>query len=156
MANSLASLRDRFGTGRLGLAVISLGVRTVAPYFGTVRPWFTRFDPGHVVATMRKRRGVTNHLGTVHAIAMCNMAELVGGTCTDLLVPSHLRWIPVGMEVAYLKMAKTDLTATCRVDDTAPFETPGDVVTPVEVHDTAGQLVFTAKIRMRVSERRTT
>jgi len=102
---------------------------------------------------MRKRRRVTNHIGTVHAIAMCNMAELVGGTCTDLLVPDHLRWIPVGMEVQYVSLAKTSLTATCDVDDPASFSEPGDVIAPVTVTDESGKTVFEAQIRMRISER---
>ncbi|MCB9663623.1 MAG: DUF4442 domain-containing protein [Alphaproteobacteria bacterium] len=151
MPRPLPAARARLGTGRLALWLLSVAVCRAAPYFSTIRPRFTRFDPGHVVAVVPKRRAVTNHLGTVHAIAMCNAAELVGGTCTDLLVPDELRWLPVGMEVEYLKLAKTTLTATCRIDDPAPFRTEGDVEVPVDVTDTAGVVVFRARIRMRVS-----
>jgi hypothetical protein len=58
---------------------------------------------------MKKRRSVQNHIQTVHAIAMCKAAELAGGTCLDVSLTSSMRWIPVGMEVQYLTMAKTDL-----------------------------------------------
>lgn len=34
---------------------------------------------------------------------MCNMAELAGGTMTEVTVPSTHRWIPKGMTVEYLK-----------------------------------------------------
>jgi len=54
---------------------------------------------------------VLNHIGTVHAIAMCNMAELAGGTMTEVTVPATHRWIPKGMTVEYLKKAETDLIA---------------------------------------------
>lgn len=50
-----------------------------------------------------------NHIGTVHAIAMCNMAELAGGTMTEVTVPSTHRWIPKGMTVEYLKRQKQTL-----------------------------------------------
>lgn len=42
---------------------------------------------------------------------MCNMAELAGGTMTEVTVPSTHRWIPKGMTVEYLKKAETDLIA---------------------------------------------
>ena len=58
------------------------------------------------VVFMKKRRAVTNHLKTVHAIAMCNMAELAGGLMTEVSLPQGKRWIPSGMTVKYLKRLK--------------------------------------------------
>ncbi len=52
-----------------------------------------------------------NHIGTVHAIAMCNMAELAGGTMTEVTVPSTHRGFPKAWTVEYLKKAETDLIA---------------------------------------------
>ena len=46
-----------------------------------------------------------NHLGTVHAIALCNLAELSAGVMTDAAIPPDMRWIPKGMSVDYLKKA---------------------------------------------------
>jgi acyl-coenzyme A thioesterase PaaI-like protein len=154
MTSPLVRARNTLGTSRPALWALSQGVCFMAPYFRTIRPRFTTLEPGHVSARMRKRRRVTNHIGTVHAIAMCNMAELVGGVATDLLVPDHLRWIPVGMEVSYVALAKTDLSAACRVADRGAFTTPGDVVTHVVVIDTSGKTVFEAQICMRISERK--
>lgn len=151
MSRPLPNARKRFGSSPIALFGYSQAVRFAAPYFKTIKARFTRFDPGHVHAIVPKRRAVTNHIGTVHAIAMCNAAELVGGTCTDLLVPSDMRWIPVGMKVQYLKLAKTNLTAKCDIEDPTPFSQEGDVEVPVEVVDTKGVTVFAAQITMRVS-----
>ena len=95
------------------------------------------------------RREVTNHLGTVHAIAMCNMAELVAGTMTDASIPAGCRWIPKAMSVQYLAKAKTDLRAVAD-GSSVDFSQPGDVVVPVDVFDTDGQKVFSARITMNV------
>ena len=46
-----------------------------------------------------------NHIGTVHAIALCNLAELSAGVMTDATIPASMRWIPKGMTVEYLKKA---------------------------------------------------
>lgn len=43
---------------------------------------------------------------------MCNMAELAGGTMTEVTVPSTHRWIPKGMTVEYLK-GRNRLNCSC-------------------------------------------
>ena len=137
----------------MGRWAIAKALSLMAPYFLTIRPSLSHLEPGHVEVRIRKRWGVTNHLGTVHAIAMCNLAELAAGTCCELTIPDHLRWIPVGMTVSYLKLAKTDLHGRC-VFDPELLTTTGDKEIPVDVFDTSGVCVFTARIMMRVSERK--
>jgi acyl-coenzyme A thioesterase PaaI-like protein len=51
-----------------------------ASYFSRVRPAFVELRPGYCEVRAKKRRRVLNHIGTVDAIAMCNMAELTGGS----------------------------------------------------------------------------
>ena len=153
--NALVQARNKLGDSKPALWAISTAVCWKARYFRTIRPTFTRFDPGHVEATIPLRTSVTNHIGSVHAIAMCNAAELVGGTAMELSVHRDLRWIPVGMEVEYLKIARTDLRAVCKLD-TYDWTEPQDVISPVEVFDANDQLVFRAKIRMRLSARKST
>ncbi|HEX5373446.1 MAG TPA: hotdog fold domain-containing protein [Aquabacterium sp.] len=121
----------------------------VAPYFSTIHPLVTVLRPGYAEATVPLRREVTNHLGTMHAIALCNAAELVGGTMTDASVPTGWRWIPKGMTVEYLAKVKTDIRAVA--DGSAiDWHQTGDVVVPVEAFDASGQKVFTARITMNV------
>lgn len=76
-----------------------------APFFSSISPRFEALRPGYSEVSIRKRRKVLNHIGTVHAIAMCNMAELAGGTMTDVTIPTTHRWIPKGMTVEYLQKA---------------------------------------------------
>src|SRR6185312_12677324 len=65
-------------------------------------PRFVALAPGRCEIAIRDRRRVHNHIGTVHAIALCNLAELSGGMLTDDSIPDSLRWIPRGMTVEYL------------------------------------------------------
>ena len=62
-----------------------------APYFGSIRPAFVQLRPAYCEVRIRKRRAVLNHLGSVHAIAMCNMAELAGGVMTEVTIPASHR-----------------------------------------------------------------
>ena len=121
-----------------------------APYFGSIRPVFDVLEPGRASARMRKRRAVTNHIGTVHAIAMANLCEFVAGTMTEVSVPASMRWIPRGMQIHYLDKAKTNISATA----TFPEIKEGvaqDVVVPVVVTDNEGKVVVRADITMYVS-----
>lgn len=125
-----------------------------APYFGSIRPTITRLEPGRCEATIADRRRVHNHIGTVHAIALCNLAELCAGVMTDASLPSGMRWIPKGMTVRYLKKASGRMHAVAT--PTIPLETREagyDLPVLVEVRDRNSETVFDAEITMWLSPR---
>lgn len=121
----------------------------MAPFFSTISPQFIDLRPGHSEAKVIKCRALENHLGTVHAIVMCNAAELVAGTLTDATVTPGFRWIPKGMTVEYLAKAKTDIRAVASAEG-IDFSTPGDKVVVVDIFDTHDTKVFRAEITMDV------
>ena len=137
----------------MGQMIFSRLVCFNAPYFGSIRPRFQELTPGRCRIRMKKRRSVTNHIGSVHAIAMCNLAELAAGTMVEVSLPKTMRWIPKGMTVAYEAIARTDLTADCEID-LSRLDTPGECPIRVAVRDTAGQTVFTADISMYLSPKK--
>ncbi len=139
-----------FGKNAFGRWLVTKMICLKAPYFNSIKPIFKQVQAGQVVVSFKKRRRVQNHLKTVHAIAMCNAAELAGGVCLDVSLSANMRWIPVGMTVQYLKLAKTDLRAVCKIDD-YQWVDDQDVIMPVSVFDEAGEEVFHADITMRIS-----
>ncbi|NRA65195.1 MAG: DUF4442 domain-containing protein [Pseudobacteriovorax sp.] len=135
-----------------GKVVFSQLVCQKAPYFRTIHPRFETLEPGSCTVSMKKRRSVCNHLGTVHAIAMCNMAELAAGTMTDVTVPSSHRWIPKSMSVEYLKKATTDLKATATLTESPKFTQDKEIaVVDVSIASSDQTVVMTAKIDMHIS-----
>ncbi|MFC5569767.1 hotdog fold domain-containing protein [Lysobacter yangpyeongensis] len=125
-----------------------------APYFATIAPRFVALEPGHCEVRIRDRRRVHNHIGTVHAIALCNLAELSAGVMTEASLPASMRWIPKGMTVEYLKKAKGPMHAVASPD--IPIsETASDYDLPVTVtvRDQRGDDVFRARITMWLSPR---
>lgn len=137
----------------LGRWLFSQGVGWRAPYFASIRPYVAEYRRGQVEVRMADRRAVHNHIGTVHAIALCNLAELCGGLVIDSLMPADLRWIPQGMQVRYRARARGPLSGQCQLDAAAIHD--GSVVVPVRVFDAAGGLVFEADIDFHVSRRKT-
>lgn len=132
-----------------GSAQFSKMVCQMAPYFGTIEPEVVGLRPGRAEAKVGFRRDITNHIGTIHAIALCNAAELVAGLMTQVSIPDGMRWIPSAMTVEYLAKAKTDVTAVA--DGSAvDWQSEGDKIVPVEITDSEGQTVFTARITMNL------
>ena len=125
-----------------------------APYFSSIRPKFDELAPNYCQVSMSKSRHVLNHLSTIHAIAMCNMAELAGGAMTEVTVPATHRWIPNGMTVKYLKKATTDLVAVATPNSELDLSQPSEYSVNVVVTDTQQDVVFTACITMWVSAKK--
>ncbi|WP_426358077.1 hotdog fold domain-containing protein [Pseudocolwellia sp. HL-MZ19] len=143
-----------FGNFALGRWFVGKALCFTVPYFGTIKPKLIIVKPGHIELTIKKRRAVHNHLKSVHAIAMCNAAELSAGVLIDISLTSDFRWIPIGMTVQYLKIAKTDLRIICKVGD-YHWNEAQDVILPVDVYDTNHNKVFHADITMRITPRLT-
>jgi len=133
----------------MGNDAFSKAVTHIAPYFSTIEPTFSALRPGYAEVTFANRREVHNHIGTVHAIALCNAAELAAGTMTTVSIPEGRQWIPVGMNVQYLAKAKTDMRIVA--DGTSVnWDAPGNVDVPVNAFDTEGKHVFAATITMNL------
>jgi len=122
-----------------------------APFFKTIRPQIEELRPNFIKVSMKKRKAILNHIQTVHAIAMCNICEYAMGICAEVSIPNHRRWIPMGMEVAYLKKATTNLTATC--DLSKVDWTPSEVPCFVSVKNIKGVEVMTATITLKITDK---
>lgn len=153
MTNTYAmwrKLAGKPGGRRLFSAAMCLRV----PYFGTVLPTVGDLRPGYCAVSAPKWWGVHNHLGTFHAIAACNLAEIAMGMLAEATVPPTHRWIPKGMTVSYLAKAGTRLTAVAALPDPPEFGAEGvDVEVPVTVSDSRGTPVVTGAIVIRVTPR---
>ena len=155
MSTPLLSMYRRITRWPAGHWLFSRAVCLTAPYFSTIAPRFSSLEPGRCEVRIRDRRRVHNHIGTVHAIALCNLAELAAGVMTDASLPASTRWIPKGMTVEYLKKAKGTLHGVATPDQPLVESDRGyDLPVSVVVTDGAGEAVFRARIDMWVSPKR--
>ena len=155
MANRVLALYRKLQRWPAGAWLFSRAVCFKAPYFATIHPRFELLEPGRCEATIPDRRSMHNHIGTVHAIALCNLAELCAGVMTDASLPADMRWIPKGMTVSYLKKAKGRLRGVATPDIPIVSAAEGyDLPVNVDVTDAAGDKVFNARILMWMSPKR--
>ena len=153
MINTYALYR-RLSAYPQGSRMFSLVFEQAAPYFRTARPRFVSLAPNRAELTLKKRRRVQNHIGTVHVIAICNGLEAAMGALAEASIPASRRWIPRGMEVEYTAKATSDITCVAETDP-ADWERAGEVEIPVRVTATRddGKPVVQGIIRLWVTDK---
>jgi acyl-coenzyme A thioesterase PaaI-like protein len=136
-----------------GKRLFSIAFAQRAPYFASIRPRFVEIRPNRAELVIPKRRGVHNHLGTVHAIALCNGLEAAMGALAEVTIPADRRWIPKGMEVSYTAKATSDITCIAETDPAG--WTGDDPDLPVRVRGVRedGTVVVEGVIRLWVTEK---
>ena len=138
----------------VGARLFSFAFARKAPYFSSVRPRFTVIEPNHAELVVPDRRRVHNHLGTVHAIALCNGLEAAMGALAEATIPSSRRWIPKGMTVSYTAKAVGDITCIAETDAEQWTSSEPDMPVRVRGVDPDGTLVIEGVINLWVTEKK--
>ena len=123
-----------------------------APYFASIKPRIEALEPNFCQLTFKKRRAVQNHIGTVHAIAVCNGMEMAMGALAEASIPKHLRWLPKGMKVDYL--AKTNSDVTVEAKASSDTWQPGNQPIAVEARRDDGTVVAKGHITIYISAKK--
>jgi acyl-coenzyme A thioesterase PaaI-like protein len=119
------------------------------PYSGSVGPRIRVLEPGHAVVEIRDRRSNRNHLRSVHAIALMNLAEITSGLAMMAGLPPTVRGIVTTLSMTYHKKARGTIRAVAHVAVPNAGE-PCDFDVTAECFDPDGALVATGNVRWRL------
>jgi acyl-coenzyme A thioesterase PaaI-like protein len=114
-----------------------------------VGPRVRVLEPGHAVVEIHGRRANRNHLGSVHAIALMNLAEITSGLAMMAGLPPTVRGIVTTLSMTYHKKARGTIRGVAHVTvPTVSADRDFDVV--AELFDRDGTLVATGNVRWRL------
>lgn len=132
-----------------GKALFSRLLGRMAPYSGSIAATVVSLRPGRAEVHMADRPRLRNHLESLHAVALVNLAELAGNLALAYSLPDDARFIVSGIEIEYLKKARGEIVAIgeCRVPRSNARATY-DVT--VSLRDAGGAEVATALLRSLV------
>ncbi len=135
-----------------GRTLFAWAFGAMVPYSGALGARVESLEPGHVRVRLRERRGVRNHLNSVHALALANLGEMASGLAMTTALPPGIRSIVTNLSIEYRKKARGLLTAESRV--TVPEVRGEDVEHDVtaEIRDEANEVVAVVTVRWRLGE----
>jgi uncharacterized protein (TIGR00369 family) len=129
--------------------VFSFLLGRMTPYSGSIGARVAELAPGLCRVTLRDRRRVRNHLGSIHAIALANLAEMASGLAVLVGLPAGVQGIVTGFSITYLKKARGLLTAECRAES-LNVTSEQEYEAAVAVMDAQNDVVARATARWRL------
>src|SRR4051812_36291381 len=82
-----------------GRALFSASIGLVAPYSGSIGARIEDLGPGSSRIRLKDARRIRNHLSSVHAAALANLAELTGSLALLASLPPASRMIVKSLHV---------------------------------------------------------
>lgn len=104
---------NQFSSTALGRTVFNKLFGYYVPYSGSVYPEILELRPGFCRIQIKDRRKIRNHLNSIHAAALMNVAEAASGLAFICGLPKDARGIVTEFKVQYKKKARGTLTAEC-------------------------------------------
>jgi uncharacterized protein (TIGR00369 family) len=124
----------------------------VVPYTGALGARVVELESGRSQCVLQDRRGVRNHLNSIHAVALANLAELCSGSAMLSALPAGARGIVTRLEIDYQKKARGTLTARSLVV-LPELQGTTEVYPEAEIVDAQGDVVARARVTWKVEFR---
>src|SRR5690606_30034113 len=117
------------------------------------KPRIRVLEPGHAEVEIPDIRANRQHLGSVHAITLMNVAEMASGLAMMAGLPEGVRGIVTSLTMTYHKKARGTIRAVSRV--TVPTVTVDqDFEVVAECLDPSGTVVATGRVFWRLGPTR--
>jgi uncharacterized protein (TIGR00369 family) len=151
--NVIRDLWDLLSPLPMGKQIFSRAVGLAAPYTATIGAKVELLRKGYAEVRMLDHPKLRNHLSSVHAVALVNLAELTGNIALAYSLPDDARFIVSGIEIEYKKKSRGTIRATCECPVPSTSER-AEFVIDVSMWNTAGDEVAHAKLKSLVGPKK--
>lgn len=153
--NELQRRWDKLSQWPLGKKFFNLLIGLYIPYTGSISADVQELRPGYAKVTMRDRRKVRNHLKSIHAIALANLAEYTGNLALVSGMPDDARFIVKNISIDYIKKARGVLTGECQAPG-VPSNEKKEFSVEVTLRDEEGDVVVRGKLLTLIGPKKDT
>lgn len=132
-----------------GTRIYSKLLSRMVPYSGSIDPHVRELRRQYARVEIPDCRSNRNHLASVHAIALANLAELAANLALAYTIPADARFIVKGFTIDYLKKSRGTITAEGNCPDIRSSE-KSEFDTIAILKDESGDVVAEATFRSLV------
>lgn len=144
---------NRFSSFPFGRYFFSWAFWAFIPYTGSIRPEILELRRGVARVRMRDRRFHRNHLRSLHAIAIANLAECASGLSLVPGLPEAAQAILIHFEIDYLKKARGTIEAEASCTPPTGAETTNLEIESI-VKNKSGEVVAKARAQWRIGAKK--
>jgi len=141
MVNTLKRWWGRLGSHSFGRYLFSRMLGFMIPYTGTIKPRVIELRHGFARISIKDKRALSNHLSSIHALALANLGELTTGLALHFALREQDRAILTKLEVEYHKKARGPIFSKAEVDPSLNLS--GPIVVRALLYDQNQALVCT-------------
>ena len=121
-------------------SILSKAFGKVVPYVGTTGVYYETVEPNQVVVSLKNDKGVQNHIGSIHAVAVTLLAETATGFILGLNLPTDRMLLIKSYSVDFYRPLKRgQVAAIATLSDEqrlSILNTPkGEMVIPCVIQD---------------------
>lgn len=124
-------------------------IKARIPYTGALGGTVQKWEKGEAVVTLADRKGVRNHLNSIHAVALTNLGEFASGMALISLFDEKTRGIPVNINIDFKKKARGLLTAYGKAE-LPDFKGETEHTVSAEIKDEMGDVVAVTNVKWKL------
>ncbi len=121
------------------------------PYTGSIKADVQTLEPGRCEVLLKFRKSNTNHLNSVHALALSNLGEFTSGLAMMTGLPPTIRGIVTNINTEFTKKARGDLLAKAEVQIPDVTEPKTEHLVQALIYDQDHDLVTTVTVKWMLS-----
>lgn len=125
-----------------GKAILNRMIGITAPFSGKIGAQVNEVAEGSITCTLPDRRGVRNHVGSIHAGALATFADTVAALTVLYTLPKGSKPVNVNLDIHYKRIAKGPITGEAQWSLPDAGDTKLEV--PVILKDQSGTVVAEA------------